>query len=137
MPLPNRDIILGKLAIGREYVTRKDANEIAAEVEASAVQGRNEDFAGAAVRLGYLPPRQVNELETVIKMGTLICRGTCGQKLPLAALSAAETVSCAICGDRSSSCWTIPKPTREACWTNCRRGILVCTSSTSRPTPLS
>ncbi|RMG14069.1 MAG: serine/threonine protein kinase [Planctomycetota bacterium] len=98
MVLERADVILGKLAIGRSYVSRPDALRIAQEMERSRSAGRAESFAQAAVRLGFLEPSRADELLAILQRGELICRGRCGQRYRLAALGPDETVTCGACG---------------------------------------
>jgi predicted Ser/Thr protein kinase len=98
MPLQDCDILLGKLAIGRQYVSRQDAVRIAEEVSASVAQGRSESFPAAAMRLGYLKSPRVDELLAVIKHGALVCRGTCGETYRLSDMRSEETAACRHCG---------------------------------------
>jgi len=100
MALLPADIILGKLALGRSYVTRADAVRIAEAIDHSLRTGRRESFSQAAVRLGYLEPRRVDELLSVVRDGVLVCRGSCGERYRLATLQPEQTISCGRCGGR-------------------------------------
>ena len=53
MSLADADILFGKLALGRGYLTRADALELAGQMGGARRTGRVETLAGAAVRLGY------------------------------------------------------------------------------------
>ena len=98
MRLDDAEILIGKLALGREYLTRDDARKIVAALGDSARAGRRETFSSAAVRLGYVENRRMTELAELVRTGDLVCRGTCGRRTPLAAAKVPETVTCSACG---------------------------------------
>jgi hypothetical protein len=98
MALQPSDVLVGKLALGRSYLARPDACRIAEEVARSFQTGRPERFGQAAVRLGFLEPNRLQELEGVVQNGSLICRGSCGQTLRLSGLAPEQTLACAQCG---------------------------------------
>ena len=96
--LDDEEILLARLAMGRSWLAREDALRLAERVRASGRVGRRERLGSTAVRLGFLERRQVDELERVLAQGALICRGTCGQRLPLRSLPAASARQCGRCG---------------------------------------
>ncbi len=98
MVLEDAEILLGKIAIGRSYLTREHALRVVRALAERERAGRREPFHSAAVRLGYLEPRRADELVEVLRSGELICRGRCGRRVALAHLSPRDSVACAICG---------------------------------------
>jgi Protein kinase domain len=98
MVLPDADIIFGKIVLGRDYLSRSEAGDIAEELEAAARRGRSESFPSAALRLGFLGRDRVDEVNTLLTHGELVCRGQCGARRPLARVKADETAACQSCG---------------------------------------
>ncbi|MBL4845009.1 MAG: serine/threonine protein kinase [Planctomycetes bacterium] len=97
MALDDCEILLGKLALGRSLLARPDAIQ-AVEVKASSeASGRPEGFGTTLVRLGLLSPRQIRELEEVLKSGVLGC-SKCKVEVRLRGLTPAGAERCAGCG---------------------------------------
>ncbi|MCO5165198.1 MAG: serine/threonine protein kinase [Planctomycetes bacterium] len=98
MMLEDAEILLGKIAIGRAYLSREDALRVVETLSEWERAGRREPFHSAAVRLGYLDRRRADELLALLGSGELICRGRCGRRVRLAHLHPRDSVACAICG---------------------------------------
>ena len=96
--LADADIVAGKLALGRGYVSREAAHRIAGALQAALSQGRRTSFASAGVQLGLLPPQHAEALAHTLEHGALICRGSCGRAQPLRSVRAQETLRCVSCG---------------------------------------
>ena len=96
--LADADILAGKVALGRGYVSRDAASRIAAALVSALRQGHPTSFASAGVRLGLLPPQHAEALSQTLEHGALVCRGTCGRVQPLRTTRAHETLRCVSCG---------------------------------------
>jgi len=99
MPLEDREVMLGKLAIGRALLARPDALQAARAKASAEATGRPERFAQTLVRLGLLVPTQVRELETVIAERAVAC-SKCSERFLLRHLSRAGAERCGSCGGR-------------------------------------
>lgn len=99
MALDDREILLGKLAIGRALLSRPDAVAAATAKATAKASGRPEGLAQTLVRLGFLAPSQVRELETVIEERALAC-SKCAARFPLRGLTRAGAERCGSCGER-------------------------------------
>ena len=86
MALSDREVLFGRLALGKQYLSRAQARELAAGL------GPSEPIAQGATRLKLLSPAQVEELEALLARGSLVCR-PCGKRLPLSA-SPPERCAC-------------------------------------------
>lgn len=86
-----REILVGKLAIGRGLLAR----DAAVRCFAAA---RNEPFWEVAVREGILARAQADDLVRTVDGGTLVCRGTCGAHYRLSATPPEQTARCPACG---------------------------------------
>ncbi|MBX3466859.1 MAG: serine/threonine protein kinase [Planctomycetes bacterium] len=98
MMLEDAEILLGKIAIGRAYLSRENALKVVETLSEWGRAGRREPFHSAAVRLGFLERRRAEELLALLGSGELICRGRCGRRVRLAHLHPRDSVACAICG---------------------------------------
>ncbi len=99
MPLEDREVMLGKLAIGRALLARPDALQAAHAKASAEASGRPEGLAQTLVRLGFLVPSQVRELETVIAERAVAC-SRCSERYLLRHLTRAGAERCASCGGR-------------------------------------
>jgi tRNA A-37 threonylcarbamoyl transferase component Bud32 len=86
-----REILVGKLAIGRGLLSRDAAVRC---FHAAA----GEPFWELAVRQGLLPRADADALVERIDSGQLVCRGRCGTRVPLRTVLADEAERCMRCG---------------------------------------
>lgn len=98
MVLGDAEILLGKIAIGRSYLSRENALRVVSALADLERSGRREPFHSAAVRLGFLERQRAQELVELLRTGELVCRGRCGRRVRLATVSPRDSVACAICG---------------------------------------
>jgi predicted Ser/Thr protein kinase len=94
--LAGKDILLGKIALGRRLLSRRDALRVVDELGRSQRGGRRESLATACVRLGYLTPSAVRDIEELIISATLEC-SACNARSPLLGTDPRETERCASC----------------------------------------
>jgi serine/threonine-protein kinase len=87
-----REVLVGKLAIGRRVLAREDA------VRCFHASGK-EPFWELAVREGLLERAQADDLVKTVESGSLICRGKCGGAVtPLDLDAPPATDRCPKCG---------------------------------------
>ncbi|HZV01731.1 MAG TPA: protein kinase, partial [Planctomycetota bacterium] len=86
-----REVLVGKLAIGRRLLAREDA------VRCFHQSGK-EPFWELAIREGLLERAQADDLVRTVESGSLICRGKCGAVTPLDLDAPPASDRCPRCG---------------------------------------
>jgi hypothetical protein len=86
-----REVLFGKLAIGRGLLSREAAVRLY-----HAASG--EPFWELAIREGSLPRAQVDAVVSRVDSGQLVCRGRCGTRVPLRSVDTQALERCTRCG---------------------------------------